>query len=184
MKAIDTLATEHGLIRRFLDTLAGALDKIEHGEKVPKTFFQHAVLFSREFVDKYHHFKEELQMFTLLAQKHAGQFDAPIEALRNQHETGRNHVAAIDYAKEGYESGQEAATNDLLEHLASYISMLRQHINREDHRFYPLAFQLLDEDDTARLMVEFERVNEKFGADFLDKSRDRVAKMAALVSDD
>lgn len=181
MNAIDILTAEHGLIRQYLDNLSFALGKIERGEKVPKIFFEHAVLFSREFIDKYHHFKEELQMFTLLAQKHGGQIDTAIAALRNQHEHGRNHVAEIDYAKEGYDLGQESETDTLIEHLAAYIAMLRQHINREDHRIYPMARELLNDEELDQLLVEFKRANEKAGGEFLAKNQDRVLKMAGLL---
>ncbi len=182
MNAIDILVAEHGLIRQFLDNLTTALGKIERGEKIPKTFFEHSVLFSREFVDKHHHFKEELQMFTLLAQKHDGRLDAAIEGLRNQHENGRNHVAEIDFAKEGYEAGQEPATTTLLEHLACYISMLRQHINREDHRLDPMALEALSAGEMESLLVEFRRANDKAGEGFFEKSQDRVLKMGALLT--
>ncbi len=181
MNAIDTLRAEHGLIRQYLDNLAAALGKMERQEPVPTVFFEHAVLFAREFVDKYHHFKEELQMFTLLAQKHGGELDVDIEGLRNQHENGRNHIAEIDFAKEGYGQGQEVATTTLIEHLASYISMLRQHIHREDHRFYPLAREAFTDDEMAHLAAEYERANEKAGDDFFGKSQDRVLKMEALL---
>ncbi|MAE71579.1 MAG: hypothetical protein CME06_14065 [Gemmatimonadetes bacterium] len=182
MNAIDILVAEHGLIRQFLDNLTTALGKMERGEKIPKTFFEHSVLFSRELVDKHHHFKEELQMFTLLAQKHGGQFDTAIEGLRNQHENGRNHVAEIDYAKEGYEAGQESATTTLPEHLDCYISMLRQHINREDHRLYPMAREAYSAGEMEGLLVELQRADEKAGEGFFETNRDRVLKMGALLN--
>ena len=182
MNAIDILRAEHGLIRQYLDALGMALGKMERGERVPKIFFEHAVLFSREFVDKFHHFKEEMQMFTLLAQKHEGEFDDSIAMLRNQHENGRDHVAEINYAKDGYESGQEAAANTLLEHLASYTSMLRQHIHREDHRLYPLAEKVLTADEMAGLMVEYKRADAKAGEGFFEQHRERVLKMEAVLT--
>jgi len=182
VNAIDILTAEHGLIRQFLDNLAIALGKMERGEKVPLPFFEQLVTFSREFVDKYHHGKEELQMFTLLAQKASGDLDTAIAGLRNQHETGRNHIAAINFAKEGYDQGKQGEMDTLIQHLAGYIAMLRNHINREDHHLYPMARRALTPDEMEGLLVEYRRIDEKAGEDFFAINQERVLKMGSLLS--
>jgi hemerythrin-like domain-containing protein len=72
MKALKILRDEHALIRQYLDNLALASEKLERGERPPKEFFEKAVDFSRQFVDKHHHFKEEHIIFTWLAQRKKG----------------------------------------------------------------------------------------------------------------
>ncbi|MBI4879274.1 MAG: hemerythrin domain-containing protein [Planctomycetes bacterium] len=181
MKPLETLKAEHSLIRQYLTVLSQARETMEEGGRVPKQVFELAVRFSRDFVDKYHHFKEELQLFTLLAQKHGGDFDGPIGALRNQHENGRDHVTAIDRAKEGYDLGRATEAGELLEHLAAYISMLRQHIHTEDHGIYQRAEALLTADENRNLEREFRRADEKAGPGFFDKARDSVLQMDALL---
>ena len=182
MEALQILKAEHGMIRQYLSTLAFALDKMERGERPPKQFFEQVVIFAREFVDQYHHFKEELQMFTLLAQKKGGQFDAPLAALRNQHETGRNHVAAILNAAGAIAEGQEVWESDLIESLAAYISMLRHHINVEDHVFYPMAAETLSDSDQQQLMDSFRQVNDKMGTGFVEDFRERLLQMDSLLT--
>ena len=144
-------------------------------------FFENAVLFSREFVDKYHHYKEEHQLFMQLAQQAGGIFDAQIDALRHQHEHGREHIARIAENVDGYLRKEHAAATTLVESIAAYGAMLRQHIHKEDHGFYPLAQRILTQDDEKHLEAEFRKADEKWGEDFMDKSRDRVLKMEALL---
>ncbi len=181
MNILQSLAHEHRLIRQYLDNLAFAAERLEHGQRPPKEFFENAVLFAREFVDGYHHFKEEHQMFVMLAQKVKGKHDAAIEALRYQHERSRALVNAISEALPGYHAGSERDALVILENTASFGALLRQHINREDSVFYPMAKKELSTEDQERLLAEFRRADEKSGADCFEKNEERVLKMAALL---
>ncbi len=181
MNVLQSLVQEHRLIRQYLDNLAFAVERIEHGGRPPREFFENAVLFAREFVDGYHHFKEEHQMFVALAQKVKGKHDAAIEALRYQHERSRALVSAIANAIAGYDKGDERAVLDILESTVSFGSLLRQHINREDSVFYPMAKKELSKEDHERLAEEFRRADEKAGGDCFDRNEERVMKMSGLL---
>jgi hemerythrin-like domain-containing protein len=181
MNILQSLAHEHRLIREYLDNLAFAVERLEHGERPPKELFENAVLFAREFVDGYHHFKEEHQMFVMLAQKVKGKHDAAIDVLRYQHERGRAIVSAISQAIPGYHSGDERDFLAVLENVAAYGALLRQHINREDSVFYPMAKKELSKEEQERLREEFQRADEKAGEDCFERNEERVTKMAALL---
>ena len=181
MNVLQTLVHEHRLIRQYLDNLAFAAERLEHGEHPPKEFFENVVLFAREFVDGYHHFKEEHQVFVMLAQKVKGKHDAAIEALRYQHERGRAIVAAIAKAISGYERGSEQDVLAMLENVAAFGALLRQHINREDSVFYPMAKKELSREDMERLGEEFRLADEKAGAECFERNEERVAKMEGLL---
>jgi hemerythrin-like domain-containing protein len=183
MNVLRILGHEHGLIRQYLDNLQFAVERLERGEKPPVQFFENAVLFARDFVDKYHHFKEEHQMFRLLAEKAGGEFDGPIDSLRYQHERGRHHVGEIANALEGYDNNNEQGVTIVLENAAAFCSLLRQHVNREDHIFYPMARRSLTEAERDRLLEEFERSEENLGRDFFELSAEQVEKMSKLVKD-
>lgn len=181
MNVLQSLVQEHRLIRQYLDNLAFAVERLEHGDRPPKEFFENAVVFAREFVDGYHHFKEEHQMFVMLAQKMKGKHDAAIETLRYQHERGRAIVTAMADAIAGYHRGDERDVLTMLENTAAFGALLRQHINREDSVFYPMAKKELSQDDQARLREEFQRADEKHGAACLEQNEERVMKMSALL---
>ncbi len=182
MNPMETLANEHGLIRRNLDNLQIALERIQDDKKVPREFFEKGVEFSRLFTDKYHHFKEEGVMFALLAQKKSGEIDGQVEALRQQHETGRNAVARISEALDGYEKGDTHSKLQLLENLSIYISQLRYHIHIEDHAFYPLAEEALTEDEMSAVGQEFLRAKEKAGEDVFEQCHKMVTDMGSILT--
>jgi hemerythrin-like domain-containing protein len=120
-------------------------------------------------------------MFGMLAQQTGGAFDAQLEALRYQHESGREHVAAIANALDGYDGGQDIKVTVLLENLAAYTSMLRQHIHREDHVFYPLVKRTLSEQDQLLLGSAFEEADQKNDQQSLERGRELVMEMGALL---
>jgi len=181
MKPLETLRNEHGLIRQFLDNLALAVEKLENEERPPKEFFEKGVQFARTFADTFHHFKEEHVMFVRLAQKKSGAIDGQIDALRQQHERARNHIAAIVEALEGYAEEDTIKTSEVLENAAAYISLLRSHIHREDHLFYPMVEEALSEDEQSALQVEFEKARQKADESVFETSHKLVVDMGSML---
>ncbi len=181
MAPLETLRNEHGLIRQFLDNLAMAVSKLEEEQRPPKEFFEKAVEFARSFADTFHHFKEEHVMFVRLAQKKSGTIDAQIEALRHQHERGRNFVTEIADSLDGYAAEQPIPTGRILESSAAYIALLRSHIHREDHVFYPMVQQELSEEEIDQLQVEFEKATEKSGSNVFARSHKLVVDMGSML---
>lgn len=145
------LREEHQLIHQFLDQLQTALIRIEKGEKIPVRFLEKAGEFARTFADKYHHFKEEYLLFSLLAMKKRGELDGAIESLRYSHERGRNLINQLAAALPGYEKGQEASGLMVIESLAAYLALLKAHIHKEDHFFFLLAAKEISLQESSEL---------------------------------
>jgi hemerythrin-like domain-containing protein len=181
MEALDILIDEHVLIRQFLEILSVSLKKMEEGKRPPKDFFKKSVSFAREFTDKYHHFKEEHILFNRLAMKKKGEIDAQVESLKFQHERGRALIGEVAKTLEGYAKGQEAQTLILLESLAAYTSLLRQHVHKEDHVFYPMVQSEMPWDEYRGLLEVFQREGSKMGEKFLEKSKRDLYEIGRLL---
>jgi len=182
MDALDTLVNEHGLIRQFLDNLSLAGECIEEGRRPPREFFDQAIVFARTFADKFHHFKEEDMLFVRLAQRHGGEIDAQLEALKHQHVRGRTLVSGMAESIEGYAADDSARTSTLLESMAAYGSLLRHHIHTEDHVFFPLARKKLDGADKRELETEFLKIQGKYGGDMFQRSHKMVVDMGSMLT--
>jgi len=155
MNITQALEDEHVLILKGLDLLRIARNKIERNQHPPKSFFEKAVSFFRNYADKYHHYKEEFLMFGFLAQKKEGQLDLEIGSLRHQHETGRRFLIKLEKSINGYGLKNEIAITSLLENLTSFISILSRHIYREDNLFFPMVEQELSTDQKTTLLEQF-----------------------------
>jgi hemerythrin-like domain-containing protein len=181
MEALDILIDEHVFIRQFLEILVVSLKKMEQGKRPPKEFFEKSVSFARDFTDKYHHFKEEYILFNRLAAKKKGEIDAEVESLKFQHERGRALMGDMAKALEGYAKGQEAQTLILLESLAAYTSLMRQHVHKEDHIFYPMVEKELPWDEYRGLLEVFQQEGKKLGEKFLEKSKRDLYEIGRLL---
>jgi len=163
MKATQILTKEHVLILQMLEQLSCAREKLEKKELPPVAFFKKAIVFSQNFADRFHHFKEEFLMFGLLANKKEGVLDADIGALRYQHERCRLAMAAIDRSLIGYAKDDEMAITTLLENIAAYISLLTRHIYIEDHVFFPMIEKILSEEEQQSLLSQFQNEEQRIG---------------------
>ena len=182
MKPLEMLRSEHGLIRQFLETLTLAEKKLENDEQLPREFFEKALEFSTTFATQYHHVKEEHMMFVRLAQKHRGQWDGQIEALRHQHETGRNYMSEIKRALDGYESGNAVKRSIVMENLAAFNAMEKDHIHTEDHVFFPMAEKVLTDEDETQLAAEFDKIRNKVGENTFEECHKLVVEMGSMLS--
>ncbi len=183
MSIFDSLVNEHRLIRRYLNNAAVALEFMEEKKLPPKEFFELGLEFSTMFSDKFHHFKEEYEMFMALAQKKEGEIDAQIAFLRDQHEHARNYTAEINRSLEGYGKNDSFYIDNIQEYLGNYVKLLGEHIHREDHVFYPMAKESFNEQEIGILKENFIKAEAKFNADFFTQNENKVQKMENLLKD-
>ncbi len=183
MSIFVTLKNEHRLIRRYLDNVTVVLELMEETKLPPKEFFELGLEFCKLFADKFHHFKEEYEMFMFLAQKKEGEIDAQVEYLRNQHERARNFTAEVSKSIEGYARGDSFHAANIQEFLGYYNQLLRQHIHREDHIFFPMAQEIFNNEDIRKLSENFRKAEEKFEKDFFKNNEAMVQKMEQLLID-
>ncbi len=184
MDPIETLRAEHRLISLFIDTLALAVDRLEKDRNPPPEFFANSVEFARKFADTFHHRKEELIMFRQLARKKSGAIDGRIEALRYQHDQGRNLVAGISDSIGGYSEGDRTAIATVRENGAAYASLLRHHIHTEDDIFFPMAREEMTDEEFASLTVEFEKERKRLGPDTFKRFHKVVLELVTMLEDD
>lgn len=182
MDAIEILSNEHGLIRRFLERLESAAEHLRQGRRPPREFYDLAVQFARTFADTVHHFKEEHVLFVRLAQRKEGALDAELDALRLQHERGRRLVTQLAGHLPGYAEGSGESTQMVLATSSAYGDLLRDHIHREDHEFYPAARRTLTEEDMHALAEEFTRDRERRGGLAFEVAHKQVVDMGSLLT--
>jgi hemerythrin-like domain-containing protein len=181
VNAIQILVEEHRVILRGLDLLTTGAEKIVRNQNPPRAFFEKAVSFTLNFTNKFHHYKEEIVMFGLLAQKHEGAFDAEIERLRDQHHSLHNYMNEISKSLDPYSKSIQSEVRRLHRNLSDYIETLRRHINAENAIFYPLVAKTLTENEMQWLGKEFEKYAAKEGPGAMKEYESLIGEMAELV---
>lgn len=156
MSATDVLKDEHRGVERMLAIVEAATRRLEAGGDVPADVYLKAVDFFRGFTDGCHHAKEEEKLFPALEQRGLPRSGGPIGVMLAEHEQGRAHVRVMAEAAASYAEGDRSATAKLIQSGRGYVTLLRQHIGKEDGVLFPMADQMLSDTEQARLEEEFE----------------------------
>jgi len=158
MKPTDILRHEHELIITVLDAAEREAMAIAGGGAADAGRLAGFVDFIRNFADHCHHAKEEDLLFVRMGEKGFPLQGGPVAVMLHEHELGRAHVAEVADNIALAAAGVTAARAVVVERLAAYASLLRQHIHKEDNILYPMADQIFSEADQAALAADFERV--------------------------
>jgi hemerythrin-like domain-containing protein len=152
MKPITELTAEHGPIRLMLRVLEKICAQIEKGEVVADEHLRQAVIFIREFADQCHHGKEENLLFPAMRENNIPEEIPLIDVLIEEHKTGRNFARGMAEAIKAKDSARFS------ENARGYISLLDQHIDKENKILFPMADRSLSEEKQKILEEGFEDV--------------------------
>jgi hemerythrin-like domain-containing protein len=158
MDALSVLSGEHRVIEQVLACLEKITAGVEAGGNFDAMSVRDAMEFFRHFADHFHHAKEEDVLFARLENK-AGfsRAQGPTAILRSEHVQERNHVQAMRAVLDA----DKRRPNDMprfVEHARAFVSSLRQHIQKEDRRLFPVAAEKLTPEELRELSLAFEHV--------------------------
>jgi len=161
MKPIGPLMREHRLIERLIDLLESEKERIEGDGSVDRDFLKDAVDFFRTYADRTHHGKEEEILFRKLEEKDlSDEHKTILNQLLNEHREAREKVTRLHRViREVGEEG-DGPSGEISKILGELISSYRNHIDKEDNRFFRPSmdyFPESEQDEMLRSFYEFDR---------------------------
>ncbi len=156
MKATEILMEEHRVIERVLNALERATNRLSRGEEVYLRFFTGTVVFIREFTDACHHKKEELVLFPALVENGLSKKSGPVAVMLAEHEEGRRLAQGMRQSTERFQAGEIRMREQLVQNTRDYISLLRQHIPKEDKVLFPMADKVIPAEQQEKILTAFE----------------------------
>ena len=187
MKPTKVLMDEHRNIERVLDCLEQMTVLADTSGHLDGAGAREALAFFRGYADRCHHGKEEDLLFPMMEKRGLPANGGPTGVMRDEHETGRAHIRAMDEAIDGAEAGKAGDLQSFASHARSYVLLLREHIEKEDHCLFRMADETLSAEDQRELTEKFERVNRDLPAEAspqaLLRSADRLVERYAAASD-
>lgn len=175
MKATEILMQEHRLIEQVLDGLEEAAGRLEDGEDIDPGFFIDAAEFVAGFADGSHHRKEEDILFVAMTAKDMPADTGPVAVMLYEHEEGRRLTAGFRGAAEQMKNGDSGASLEVIRNAFDYVNLLREHIVKEDNVLFPMAEQVIDEDEMQVVSGEFSRILAE------DEAKGEIEKYKALA---
>ncbi|MBI2450605.1 MAG: hemerythrin domain-containing protein [Candidatus Nealsonbacteria bacterium] len=133
---IEELRSDH-------EKILAELDKLEAD---PAGYAKEFLKFTEEFAEPHHH-KEEEVLFPALEKKGIPNEGGPIGMMLMEHEMKRGYVKELAAGK--------------IEAAMKIVSLLRDHINKENNILYPMAEQVLTEEELAEMGHRCEKLKDK-----------------------
>jgi|TARA_B100001971_G_C18199104_1_gene543406 hemerythrin-like domain-containing protein len=158
MDPIDVLMQEHRLIERMLKVLTVVAEQAEVVE-VDGATFEKAIDFIRNFADKFHHAKEEGELFPLIESKGIPKDGGPIGMMLQEHDEGRNYVKGMDDSLRKYKAGDKSQTTAISRNALGFANLLAEHIMKEDNILYPMGNRVISNQERSSLAQRFKEIN-------------------------
>jgi len=158
MKATQVLRDEHEGILAMLAVIQAAIDRLQAGKSIPPALMTDAVDFITNFADRCHHGKEEKQLFPAMIEHGVPNEGGPVGVMLAEHTQGRAYVRALSAAAQKYATGDLSAVPALIENALGYITLLRQHIEKENGILFPMADHLLTDAEQDALFDAFAQI--------------------------
>ncbi len=150
--ATASLKEEHEVILRALSLLERVGERLDTGQGAEREALNWLSEFFRTFADRCHHGKEEQHLFPAMERHGVPRYGGPIAVMLAEHEEGRGYLRRI--AGGGPEVGEA---------IRNYVSLLRAHIDKENHVLFLIADQVLDSETQKALLRAFEQVEGEVG---------------------
>lgn len=163
MDAMDILINEHVYIKKVLKAVKKDCEELVEGKVVDVPFYRNVIDFVRNFADKYHHQKEEVDLFNLLSELDEKLKNGPIRGMLLEHDMGRFYIRNLEDNLEQYENGNASKKAYIVANALSYATMLEEHINKEDNVLYSMAKRVLDKEIQEKLYKDFMKLEDYEG---------------------
>lgn len=144
---------EHLVGKRIVMVSQKISDLISANKKVPLLAIGNLVYLLKNFVDPYHHRKEETILIPFAVSR--GYPKAKTEWVLLEHDQGRSYFTAIEIAYRRLLNGDEIANHDLKINLDGFVNLYKQHGAREDIEFLPEVSILFSDLDDALIIDLF-----------------------------
>ena len=147
---IEELKSDHQNILKHLDDLESVINQPTINHVKIKEF----LYFTETFAEP-HHQKEEQVLFPALEKKGIPNEGGPIGMMLLE------HAAKRDYLTKMREAIKENDEDKLKENTRAMISLLRDHIHKENNILYPCAQDVLTEEELTSLASQCEKIKNK-----------------------
>lgn len=154
--ASEDLINEHQGILFGLKILEKMVLLLKENNRIEIDDIREIINFIKLFADKCHHGKEEGILFPAMEEFGIPKTNGPIGQMLLEHTEGRKYVAQMndEIQKKEFDKNKfaQAATN--------YISLLRNHINKENNVLFPLGDKKIPLDRQTKILELFEAFEE------------------------
>ena len=174
MSATSNLKNDHITVRRLGAIVQNCSDKLYGNQNIPIEDIELISVIIEEFVDKFHHGKEEQAYFPETQYK--DNFGEDIRKFLIEHELGRRIARMLRRHLESWKKGKDSR-EPVARFLKSYAVFISDHTAKED-KFFDLVDECksLSEEENQMLIKHYEKCHNQAGGKI------RTEQMLKLIS--
>ena len=161
MGPIRILREEHDNILRGLEILEACTNKLYERQEVPPATLEGLIEFFRLYADKTHHGKEEDLLFPKMMEHGFSREVGPIHCMLEDHERNRALTREMIEAAAEYRAGDRDAGVRFAGAAQRYISVLREHIQKENLVLFVMAENAIPAEEEPELLAKFQEVDSR-----------------------
>jgi hemerythrin-like domain-containing protein len=143
MKPTEDLKHDHQAIKAILGILTKISVVAKQTRKPDLDDLDKIIDFLRLFADKFHHGKEETIYFPALVEEGMSNENSPVAVMRFEHEVGRGYIKDMASAIESIKNGDGSAVDKFVESVENYVSLMENHIQKENNILFPMGDKLI-----------------------------------------
>ena len=182
MDALTLISQEHSNMWRLATTLDQVATDMQAGAPLETAFFEAALDYITQFVDRMHHPKEDDFLFRLLRLRSAEAADV-LDALEADHRQGPENLVQLRGKLDATVQGKLPIA-DLAVAIKRYTDGLKGHIKTEEKHVLPLARKVLLPQDWAEIDQAFRNHSDPvFGDQSKAEFRELFNRVVSLAPD-
>ncbi len=158
----SVLMREHEVILRAVKGLENKINYMRDSGRIDVDFLRGFIEFSRTFIDRCHHGKEEVCLFPCLERRGIPREGGPIGVLLMEHEMGRTLIKRLSEALDRYVEHGEGFDR-VIQLCEGYVELLKEHIDKENNVLFPMGDEVMEEKDSDEVESCYDEREEEIG---------------------
>lgn len=159
MNIFEVLAYEHALIAKVMQVGQSLARRMALHGAIAEPVGADLTGFCEQFTSHYHQAKEFRLFIALLNSRHSARI-TPIFGLHHEHSQLSQLTGSLTVAWQLIAERQAGGCELFAGYLADYVSLMQEHLLREN-RFYAVVAHLLDDSDPALLDAAFVQIEQE-----------------------
>ena len=164
MKPTEELMQEHIVINLMLSIML----KISESIKARNVFYtndvEKIVDFFLNYVDKYHHSKEEKVFYPGLISVQSSIVHYPISSILEEHQIGKRYLNEIICGVENCKIGSSFSCERIADSMKNFVLLIENHIQNEENTLFPFANAAMCENTQKHISEQFTIIDKEFAA--------------------
>lgn len=158
MSATNILRHEHEIVMLALSGAEKLLKETASTGKINLEKIRKFIDFSKHFTDGCHHIKEEKLLFPKMVDYGFDGESGPIAVMLNEHQEGRKYIRSMSEIVNDKDALEKSDIDKLSSYLGAYITLLRNHIFKENEVLFNMADNVLRPEVQDELVLAFDKV--------------------------